>query len=227
MSGRGGLIVWALAFCGAGVDVAVILGFNVLTAAQTGNTILFAAALARGDLATGFSAAVSVASYVAGAALGEWVLVRGPGRSVRSVLGVEIVLLAGALLVWRVSGAASYGAGLAVVALAALAMGAQSAAVRGLHAGATTTYITGVLTNFTTGLVEWLLPRHDHPGAAGKPADPPWRNGSVWVIYFGGAVLNGLLFLRIGELALLVPLTVLAILSRRLLPRQPGDMTDS
>ncbi len=268
--------VLLLAFGAAGVDAVVILGFNVLTAAQTGNTILLATALARGDFATGLSSALSVASYVAGAALGEWVLVRGArqgahlrklqpesqdlrehGRPARvgvglaaslqtgetpvlpalgnfracaprqegsaagKVLVLEILLLAAALLVWRMAGQAlPQGIGLTIVALAALAMGLQSAAVRGIHAKASTTYITGVLTNFTTDLVEWLLPQRRAAGAgsgeANKPRESPWWNGVVWVIYLAGAVLNGLLFLRIGELALIVPLAVLALCASRL-----------
>lgn len=218
-SARGRLVL-LLAFGAAGVDAVVILGFNVLTAAQTGNTILLATALARGDFATGLSSALSVASYVAGAALGEWVLVRcaREGPAAGKVIGLEILLLAAALLVWRIAGQGpAQGIGLTIVALAALAMGLQSAAVRGIHAHASTTYITGVLTNFTTDLVEWLLPRR-RAGSVGanKPGESPWWNGAVWVIYLTGAVLNGILFLRIGELALLVPLAILATCASRL-----------
>jgi len=221
-SARGRLVL-LLAFGAAGVDAVVILGFSVLTAAQTGNTILLATALARGDFATGLSSALSVAAYVAGAALGEWVLVRcaprQEGLAAGKVLVLEILLLAAALLVWRMSGQAPpQGIGLTIVALAALAMGLQSAAIRGIHAKASTTYITGVLTSFTTDLVEWLLPPRGASrfGEANKPRESPWWNGVVWVIYLAGAVLNGILFLRIGELALIVPLAILAVCASRL-----------
>ena len=51
-----------LTLVGGSVDAMVILGFNVLTAAQTGNTVLLAVAIARGDLVTGASAATSSSS---------------------------------------------------------------------------------------------------------------------------------------------------------------------
>ena len=73
---RQDLIVLLLSLAGGSVDAAMILGFNVLTAAQTGNTILLAVSLAQGRFATGFYAAVSVIGYMAGAGVGELVIVR-------------------------------------------------------------------------------------------------------------------------------------------------------
>jgi uncharacterized membrane protein YoaK (UPF0700 family) len=69
------LVVLLLAVAGASVDAVVILGFGVLTAAQTGNTILLAAHLAQGQFASGLSSAVSVLGYMIGAAVGELVIV--------------------------------------------------------------------------------------------------------------------------------------------------------
>ena len=73
---RQDLIVLLLSLAGGSVDAVMILGFNVLTAAQTGNTILLAVSLAQGRFATGFYSAVSVIGYMAGAAVGELVIVR-------------------------------------------------------------------------------------------------------------------------------------------------------
>lgn len=61
-----------LILAGAGTDASVILGFNILTAAQTGNTILFAVALARGDFATGLNSGISIFCFVGGAIAGGW-----------------------------------------------------------------------------------------------------------------------------------------------------------
>lgn len=61
-----------LTLTGAGVDAMVILGFNALTAARTGNTVLLAVAIARGDAVTGLSAAVSVAAFAVGCFLGKF-----------------------------------------------------------------------------------------------------------------------------------------------------------
>lgn len=73
---RRDLMILLLAVAGAGMDAMVILRFGVLTAAQTGNTILLAVHLAQGEFASGLSSAVSVVGYIIGAAVGELVIVR-------------------------------------------------------------------------------------------------------------------------------------------------------
>ncbi|MFY8217364.1 MAG: DUF1275 family protein [Chthoniobacterales bacterium] len=50
------LMVVLLTIAGGSVDAIGIIGFNVLTAAQTGNTILLAVAIAQGKIALGVSA---------------------------------------------------------------------------------------------------------------------------------------------------------------------------
>lgn len=42
-------------------------------------------------------------------------------------------------------------------------------------------------------------------------SDGPWFYGLTWLVYVVVAVVTGLLFLRIGELSLLVPLAALVI----------------
>lgn len=219
-------MILLLALTGAGVDAAVIMGFNVLTAAQTGNTILLAVALARGQLALGISAAVSVVAYVIGAAMGEFFIVRhsdsrpGPSGIARTLVA-EIVFLAGLVFLWHAAGPTPSCAMIsALVALAAVAMGMQSAAVRQLHAGPTTTYITGLLTSFTTGMIQWMLagtnrsgaqPTRDNPGSSDKSSDDKsWKYGVVWATYVVGAIVSGLLYLHAGEMALLLPIAATA-----------------
>lgn len=205
-----------LALAGAGVDAVILIAFNVLTAAQTGNTILLAVALAEERLAVGASAAVSVIGYVIGAAAGELSIVRHtsahPERTGFTLpLLAESALLGGAMALWRLHDTPAP-PGIAIVALAAVAMGMQSAVVLRLHAGTTTTYVTGMLTTFTTGLVRRLLLGAARgaggtvPGAGdGEPAEAFSRLGLTWVVYAASAVGCALLFLRFGELVLLVP----------------------
>lgn len=90
-------LILLLALAGAGVDAVVILGFNVLIAAQTGNTILLAVAVAQGQLAVGISAAVSVVGYVIGAAAGE-LMISGPATSRLGSAGITVALVAECLL---------------------------------------------------------------------------------------------------------------------------------
>lgn len=206
-----------LTLAAAGVDAMVILGFNVLTAAQTGNTVLLAVAVARGDAETGSSAAVSVAAFIAGAVVGEILCgrpVAGRRREpgILPTLLIEMLLLIALLLLWLLTEPA---AGRSAIALAASAMGLQSAAVLRLQ-GPSTTYITGMLATFSTGYVRWIRagrvrrPRsRSAESDAQQPDRLPWRNGLIWVVYLSGAIACGILFLRSGVLALLVPIAAI------------------
>jgi uncharacterized membrane protein YoaK (UPF0700 family) len=236
MSGRSEMSPLLLTLAAAGVDAMVILGFNVLTAAQTGNTVLLAVALARGDAETGLSAAVSVAAFVAGAVAGE--VLCGASRSchrrepnIVPALLIEILLLTCLLILWLMAEPAVGRSATSAVALAALAMGVQSAAVLRLQ-GPSTTYITGTLATFCTGYVRWIrVGRHGRPRTrpvesdATRPPDRlPWRNGLIWMLYLSGAILCGVLFLRSGVLAILVPIAaVCAVIAIEV--SAPAEMT--
>jgi uncharacterized membrane protein YoaK (UPF0700 family) len=150
-------MVLLLAIAGGGVDAVMLAAFGVLTAAQTGNTILLGVALGQGRLGAGLAAGISVLGYVVGAGLGELTMegrraLRNGRPLVARALVAELLLLTGVLVAWRLMGVyPGPGEQSALVALAASAMGIQSAVVVRLHAGATTTYVTGTLTTFTTG----------------------------------------------------------------------------
>ena len=211
---RGGLpLLLLLAFAAAAVDAILILAFNVLTAAQTGNTILFAAALARGDSATGTGAALSIVAFFLGAS--TCAMASGdpssPGFPIRACIALRIqaaILLA--LCGGWISGHEKV-PHLLLIGSAAFAMGIQSAVVRGLFKGPTTTYVTGVLTTFATGLAR----RHGH----GEPLPHPSRefapvlHGLIWIVYLAGAVCCGWLFLKAGPVAVLLPAILVFIAS--------------
>jgi len=57
-------MILVLAVAGGSVDGVLIPAFNVLTGAQTGNTVLLGVALAQGRLATALGSMVSVVWYV-------------------------------------------------------------------------------------------------------------------------------------------------------------------
>lgn len=219
---RRDLVVLLLSVAGGSVDAVIILGFNVLTAAQTGNTILLAVSLVQGQFATGFYAAVSVIAYMAGAAVGELVIIKRRDSvswlsPVNRSLVVELVFLGLLLLSWRLAGHnPTIGKSAVLVACAAVAMGIQSAVSLRLHVGLTTTYVTGTLTTFMTETIRWLhlvktapasAPEAQHSGSAVfSPGKGPMIYGVDWLVYAGGAYISGLLFLRLREAALALPL---------------------
>jgi len=219
-------MVLLLSLAGGSVDAVMILGFNVLTAAQTGNTILLAVSLAQCRLATGFYAAVSVIGYMAGAGVGELVIVRRRDSASWLLpfgwaLVAELVALSGLLVLWRLAGPnPAVGTSACLVAFAAVAMGIQSAAVLRLHVGPTTTYVTGTLTTFMTETIRRLplvetaparAPEAQASGSSVLSPNGPVLYGIVWLVYAGGACVSGLLFLRVREAALTIP--IIAILA--------------
>lgn len=210
-----------LAIAAGGVDAVLIMGFNVLTGAQTGNTVLLGAALALGRLATAFGSLISVVAYVAGAVAAEFLIVkyrRSWPSAVGMALTAEVILLGCLLALWDLAGAQPGPAMTPVlIACAASAMGMQAAAMLRLGKVPTTTYITGTLTTFATSLVRWLDSAESAPHQTGKPRDlmtlDPrsahhglWLYGLTWFAYVTASVLAGLLFLRVRELALLLPI---------------------
>lgn len=206
------------------MDAVVILGFGVLTAAQTGNTIMLAVSLVQHHFAAGFHSLISVAGYVSGAAIGElFVTERRTSEHrfsrVTAALLVELLVLSTLLILWHSSDtqSASVPAGFLIV-LAAIAMGIQSAAVLQFHSGPKTTYVTGTLTTFTTKAVQWFrfletapATRQQWSSAGPSSSSHPWMYGLSWVVYAVGAALGGLLFLRVHATALIMP--VLSIIA--------------
>ncbi len=225
MVGRPETMILLLAVVGAGVDAVMITAFGVLTAAQTGNTILLGVALGQGQWSAGLAAGTSVIGYVVGAGFGELIIEGGrahrdaPPLVARAIV-VELLLLALILCVWRLLGAVPAPAGQdALVALAALAMGTQSAVTLRLHAGPATTYVTGTLTTFTTGMVRRLRWGGPEPypvsgprrvaADGSKERERPWMYGATWAAYAAGAIVAALLWIELREAALLLPIATL------------------
>ena len=170
-------LVLLLAVAGASVDAAIFLAFGVFSAAQTGNVIILAAAVAQGRLTTGFRSVVSVVGYIGGSAVGELVILgrRGsdpPLAAAGRALATELAPLFSLFVCWRLTGAApTLATAVALIALAAIAMGIQGAAVLRIHSAPATTYITGSLTIFTTGMIRWLRFVETAPERSAKEQD--------------------------------------------------------
>lgn len=222
-------MILVLAVAGGSVDAVLILAFNVLTGAQTGNTVLLGVALAQGRLATALGSMVSFVGYVIGAALGEFILIRHDDiwlwtSAVGTVLIAELIPLGCLFVFWRLDGPhpAAQQTIYMLVIYAASAMGLQSAAMLHLHGGPTTTYVTGTVTAFAIKLIRWLRLVETASVSAHGPqqsilmTEPstvggPWMYGLTWFVYLAGAVVGGLLYLYTGETALLLPIVAIVV----------------
>jgi len=201
---------------------------NVFVSVITGNLVLFGIGLGRGKHELALRVAVAIVSYAVGAAAGAVIAGRAeggqpvwPGR-VTAALLVELVLLGGFAGGWELSAARPAGAvQLALLAVAAVAMGLQSAAVHRLALpGFSSTYLTSALIRAVTELV--LGPR-DH--VAAKVA----ALASVVVGALAGAILvtGAPRFAPAIAIGLLAAVVVTSMILRRggglLTAPEPGD----
>src|SRR5215475_6137158 len=139
---------------------------RVFTAMMTGNTVLLALAIGRGEILAALRSTLALVTFSLGAAGGALILMRGRTRGewppiVTATLAVEGAILTAFAVVWHVN--ASYGRSdsliLVLITLSGLAMGIQAASVRYLGVpGVASTYITGTLTSLMAELVGWLSP---------------------------------------------------------------------
>lgn len=216
------LLLILLAVAGGSLDAAMFLGFGVMMAAQTGNTIILADAIAKGRLIASFHSAMSIVGFIVGAATGELILLARPSRfhfPIVLSLSAELVLLLGLIGGWCAVGRNPHWAmNATLIAIGALAMGMQSAAVLQTHSGPHTTYITGTLTRFTTKLVRKFVKDASAPPPAQvhktrtavmMSRQRPWIYGLTWIVYALGAIGGAVLFLHIGPTALLLPVTAI------------------
>jgi uncharacterized membrane protein YoaK (UPF0700 family) len=221
------LLLILLAVAGGSLDAAMFLGFGVMMAAQTGNTIILADAIAKGRLIASFDSAMSIVGFIVGAASGELILLARRSRRFPIVLtlSVELVLLAAVIGGWCAAGRNPHWAmNATLIAMGAVAMGMQSAAVLRTHSGPHTTFITGTLTRFTTKLVRTLvkgastpIPIQKSKTAIMVSRQRPWIYGLTWIVYAIGAICGAILFLHIGPPALFLPMaTIIGAIAVRL-----------
>jgi uncharacterized membrane protein YoaK (UPF0700 family) len=182
-----GALLLALAAAGGVVDGLSFLGLGqVFTANMTGNTVLLGVAVARHSGTDAARAAVALGGFAVGAALGTLLMPRRGTqpwpRIAERPFAFESVALLVLLILWVAIGVDQIR--LLLIAVSAVAMGAQSAAVRASHvSGVNTTFVTGTLLNAIARSVERL--RGDERGPAG-----PTLPGVTWLIYGIGALVG-------------------------------------
>jgi len=193
------IIAVLLTFASGASDVASFtrLG-SVFTSVMTGNITVFGLSLARGSATLAAHTALAFAGYVAGVGAGTLIGRRRAERApdeapanpageqwpahMTLTLATELVLLAGVLAGWEITGARPAGAAQYVIlAVAACAMGIQSAAVVQLGLGnVSTTYLTGTLTGLVSAIVQ-------------PDAQVGWRRPGLLAGLLAGASLSGVL----------------------------------
>ncbi len=134
---------------------------GVFASVMTGNLVLLGLAAGQTRAALALRAGLALAGYTVGTAVGTRITEGNPHRDetwpswILVVLAVELVLLSALAVGLELTGERpSPSDQLALLGVAAVAMGLQSAAVRRLGVpGLSTTYMTGTLTAVIAGLV--------------------------------------------------------------------------
>ncbi|MCO6007824.1 DUF1275 domain-containing protein [Actinoallomurus purpureus] len=191
----------------------------VFTSVMTGNLILLGIAVVHADLGAGVRAAVSITAYASGV-LGAATWLRGAGppgpgpwpRRVVGALGVVPTAQAVVLAGWLASaGRPGAVAQVALVAVAAAAMGVQGTAVNALAvSGAATTYLTGTLTALMTEVA-----------TTGSPVTMR-RRFAVLGAALAGAALEAVLLVWARPAAPALPLAAALTVVTVAVPRRAG-----
>ncbi|MFD4746187.1 YoaK family protein [Streptomyces rubiginosohelvolus] len=150
---------------------------QVFAGVMTGNLVLLGASAAgAGEDGVALKVVVALAAYFCGVAAGALMAGR-LGFRVPALLGVEVVLLGAAAVLWGLELVTSYGDRLGLLALVAVAMGVQ-----GRVRVTPTNYFTGTLTSL-----------------AGRVALRELRGGDGWVLGRLAAVVAGAAVAALAE----------------------------
>ena len=203
----------AIGFLGlGGVFASVMTGNMVLLglSAGTRNGLLAAhTVVAISGYAIGVTAGVRVAGDRSPTGTANW------SRAVHAVLTIEFGLVVVFAIGWELArGKPTSPSQLALIGIAATAMGLQSAAVRASTPGAvSTTYLTGTLTDVVAALV------------TGRAFRLEWTGVALLAAVLVGAAVAGAAVVERSSLAPIVPLVALVVglvVSRGLVTGSPG-----
>jgi uncharacterized membrane protein YoaK (UPF0700 family) len=202
-------IIGLLSIAAGFTDAFVYLHAKVFPANMTGNSVVLAIALGKGDLATGYLAGLALLGFIAGTTLGSIILYRRGAapewtRSTNMVMVTEIgiyLALTGLLI-------ASPNADKARMVIgAAVAMGLQGAATSQLSVkGISTIVITGTLSLAITRLIF-----REMNASQGKPLREynPLLQFASWIAYLLGALLGGAFVKMTSIFPFAVPLSLI------------------
>jgi uncharacterized membrane protein YoaK (UPF0700 family) len=199
--------VMLLAMTSGALDAIGFLGLGgVFASVMTGNVVLLGLSAGTRNGLLAAHAVVAISGYVIGVtaavrAVGD----RSPTSTagwftvVNAVLAIEVGLVAMFAIGWELArGKPTTPSQLALIGIAATAMGLQSAAVRvSSGAGLSTTYLTGTLTDVVAAL------------ASGRALRLEWTGVAVLSAALLGAVLAGTAVVELSALAPIIPLVTL------------------
>ena len=185
-----------LAWVGGGVDaVGFLVLFGLFTAQMSGNSTAMGAMLGQGHWREGLIRAYPIGVFVAGSAIGAWVMEAERRKEGRGAFGAVLAFEALLLIVFWALGSSVMrggvlrpshgGAFFALAGLPSFAMGMQSVTLRkvgGLSVG--TTYITGTLSGLAQNGVKFLARRDESDGKNARVG------AAVWSAYLAGAVVS-------------------------------------
>src|SRR5450631_1556371 len=196
-----------LAMTSGSLDAIGFLGLGgVFASVMTGNVVLLGLSAGTGNGLLAAHAVVAISGYVIGATAGVRVAgdrsptgTAGWSIAVNAVLTIEFGLVVLFAIGWEFArGKPTTPSQLALIGIAATAMGLQSAAVRAsTSAGVSTTYLTGTLTDVVATL------------ASGRALHLEWTGVAVLAAALIGAVLAGAAVVGRSDLAPIVPLVTL------------------
>jgi uncharacterized membrane protein YoaK (UPF0700 family) len=195
----------ALTVAAGAVDAIRYLGLGgIFTANMTGNMVLLALAAGSGAGPQAIRAGISLVAFSAGVFVSARII-KSPHdasiwpRRITVTLAVVAVLQGAVLAGWLMTSAHPSGAvegGL--IALSALAMGAQGSAIRTMNvSGVSTTYLTGTLVGLVTRVAVWS-------GTRGEKV----RRAGVLFALLAGAAIAGVLLVNARSLAPILPLAL-------------------
>lgn len=205
---RLGLKVTLLCIAGGSLDAVTVLAVgDAFASVMTGNIVLLGVAVGSADGARLAACILAILGYVLGGLIGSWLTHRSNGGEAEPVwpsrvtrtLAIEMVLLIGLAVAWLLEPEPGEGVKLALLAVAASAMGMQSSAVRAVKVPVSTTYLTGAL----TGVVEAIATRTRFSASN--------RNGLYGLIaLLTGALAGGLTVHYLRPAALVLPAVAVA-----------------
>ena len=201
------LVLTLTAFASGAVDV---IGFSklggILASAMTGNLAFLGYYISRFSFASAIGSAIALCGFVLGSSAGT-IVARGRTQhaALRLLLGVETLLLAGAVVLWFLTPHpnGSFSA-YAIILLLAFCMGMQGIVGKRVNlSNIPTVVFTSTLTNIVIGLTDMLA-----SGVFSVPKDTR-RQCASFLMYFLGALGAG--FAVYFHAQILIFLPVLAV----------------